>query len=148
MSERVYTSAMGKPIDMRALAIKNQGVPAVGNMNVDASGKPLKAASFREAPRPAPQQVQATRITNVQRVPVDATSTAARQRLEREEHERLLRVDQERVQHETQQAALVQAVVVVDSSNPEDIESTLMFSADQTSLEVTTESAKTRGNSK
>jgi hypothetical protein len=35
---RKYTSALGKSIDMAALALKNEKVRAVGNMNVNARG--------------------------------------------------------------------------------------------------------------
>lgn len=38
MTGKIYKSAMGTPIDMGALALQNQNVRAVGNMNVNARG--------------------------------------------------------------------------------------------------------------
>lgn len=39
----VYKSALGKPIDMAALAAKNERVRAVGNQNVNARGDTIDA---------------------------------------------------------------------------------------------------------
>ena len=38
MTRKVYKSAMGKPIDLGSLMLQNEGVRAVGNMNVNARG--------------------------------------------------------------------------------------------------------------
>ena len=38
MTNEVYKSARGKPVDMRALRLKNEKERAVGNMNVNARG--------------------------------------------------------------------------------------------------------------
>ena len=38
MTNRVYKSAMGKPVDMGALILKNEQTRAVGNMKVNARG--------------------------------------------------------------------------------------------------------------
>jgi len=41
MTRKVYKSAMGKPIDMGALLLRNENIRAVGNMNVNARGDRL-----------------------------------------------------------------------------------------------------------
>ena len=38
MTRKVYKSAMGKPVDLGSLILQNEGVRAVGNMNVNARG--------------------------------------------------------------------------------------------------------------
>lgn len=38
MSQRMYRSALGKPVDMGSLLLKNENVRAVGNMGVNAKG--------------------------------------------------------------------------------------------------------------
>lgn len=38
MSQRIYRSALGKPVDMGSLLLKNEEVRAVGNMGVNAKG--------------------------------------------------------------------------------------------------------------
>ena len=38
MTNEVYKSARGKPVDMGALRLKNEKARAVGNMNVNARG--------------------------------------------------------------------------------------------------------------
>lgn len=38
MTKKIYRSAMGKPVDIGALMLQNEGVRAVGNMNVNARG--------------------------------------------------------------------------------------------------------------
>jgi len=38
MSQKIYRSAMGKPVDMGSLLLKNENVRAVGNMGVNAKG--------------------------------------------------------------------------------------------------------------
>jgi hypothetical protein len=38
MANKIYRSALGKPVDMGALLIKNEAVRAVGNMSVNARG--------------------------------------------------------------------------------------------------------------
>ena len=38
MSSKLYRSALGKPVDMGALLLKNENVRAVGNMGVNAKG--------------------------------------------------------------------------------------------------------------
>lgn len=38
MSSKVYRSALGKPVDMGSLLLKNENVRAVGNMGVNAKG--------------------------------------------------------------------------------------------------------------
>lgn len=40
---KVYKSALGKPVDMAALAAKNEKVRAVGNMKVNARGDTIDA---------------------------------------------------------------------------------------------------------
>jgi hypothetical protein len=41
MTQRIYRSANGKPVDMGRLTLQNENVRAVGNMNVNARGDQL-----------------------------------------------------------------------------------------------------------
>ena len=41
MANRVHRTAQGKPLDMEALRLKNEMVPALGNMRVNARGDQL-----------------------------------------------------------------------------------------------------------
>ena len=43
MTRKVYKSAMGKPVDLGSLILQNEGVRAVGNMNVNARGDQLNS---------------------------------------------------------------------------------------------------------
>ena len=43
MTKKVYKSAMGKPVDLGALLLQNEGVRAVGNMGVNARGDVVDA---------------------------------------------------------------------------------------------------------
>jgi hypothetical protein len=45
MTNKVYKSAQGKPIDLGALILQNEKVRAVGNMNVNARGDILDGAN-------------------------------------------------------------------------------------------------------
>ena len=44
MTKKVYKTARGKTIDMGALILQNEGVRAVGNMNVNARGDVLDSS--------------------------------------------------------------------------------------------------------
>jgi hypothetical protein len=45
MTRKVYKSALGKEIDLGALLLQNEGVRAVGNMNVNARGDRLDGSN-------------------------------------------------------------------------------------------------------
>jgi hypothetical protein len=45
MAGHIYRTANGKQIDMRALALKNENVRAVGNMKVNARGDVISDAN-------------------------------------------------------------------------------------------------------
>lgn len=56
MAGNVYRTANGKQIDMRALALKNETVRAVGNMKVNARGDVVDDSN--QVIKTKPQQVQ------------------------------------------------------------------------------------------
>jgi hypothetical protein len=45
MTNKVYKSAMGRPIDLGALILENENVRAVGNMNVNSRGDVIDSAN-------------------------------------------------------------------------------------------------------
>jgi len=53
MTNRVYRSAQGKTVDLGALALKNETVRAVGNMNVNARGDKIDEQGNSVATRSA-----------------------------------------------------------------------------------------------
>jgi len=63
-----HRSAMGKMVDMEAMRLQNEDVPAVGNMNVTAGGKPIQVTT----PRHTASKPQAN-LTSPEpaRIPVD-----------------------------------------------------------------------------
>jgi hypothetical protein len=66
MTNEVYKSARGKPVDMGALRLKNEKERAVGNMNVNARGDAVDDKNQPVQSKPQQvhdqykQQVQAT----------------------------------------------------------------------------------------
>lgn len=55
MTNEIYKSARGKPVDMGALRLKNEKERAVGNMKVNARGDAVNDAN--ESIQSRPQQV-------------------------------------------------------------------------------------------
>ena len=80
MTRKVYKSAMGKAVDLGSLILQNEGVRAVGNMNVNARGDLLDGGNrvIDQKNRQAQRQYQ--RTTNVSNsVPVQTGTRAAKQ---------------------------------------------------------------------
>ena len=78
MTRKVYKSAMGKPIDLGSLMLQNEGVRAVGNMNVNARGDRLDGNNrvIDQKNRQAQRQYQ--RTTNVSNdAPVQTSNRAS-----------------------------------------------------------------------
>lgn len=85
MTDKIYTSAQGRRVDMGALQLKNEDTPAVGNMNVTASGAPLKrertlGADHTLADRHTPQ----VRDNSVKRISPDSSILSATERLKQQ----------------------------------------------------------------
>lgn len=68
MTNQVYTTAMGKTIDLGALILRNEKVPAVGNMNVNALGKVLPKRTVESTNIETKQASPVSPPTNVSRV--------------------------------------------------------------------------------
>jgi hypothetical protein len=80
MTRKVYKSAMGKAVDLGSLILQNEGVRAVGNMNVNARGDLLDGGNrvIDQKNRQAQRQYQ--RTTNVSNsAPVQTSTRAAKQ---------------------------------------------------------------------
>ena len=80
MTRKVYKSAMGKPVDLGSLILQNEGVRAVGNMNVNARGDLLDGNNRVIDQKSRQVQRQYQRTTNVSNsVPVQTSTRAAKQ---------------------------------------------------------------------
>jgi hypothetical protein len=77
MTGKVYKSAMGRPIDMGALFLQNEGVRAVGNMNINARGDVLDSANRVIDQKNRQVQRQYRKQTNVTASAEVHTSTSA-----------------------------------------------------------------------
>jgi len=80
MTRKVYKSAMGKAVDLGSLILQNEGVRAVGNMNVNARGDLLDGNNRVIDQKNRQIQRQYQRTTNVSNsVPVQNSTRAAKQ---------------------------------------------------------------------
>jgi hypothetical protein len=82
MTRKVYKSAMGKAVDLGSLILQNEGVRAVGNMNVNARGDLLDGNNrvIDQKNRQIQRQYQRTTTTNVSNsAPVQTGTRAAKQ---------------------------------------------------------------------
>jgi hypothetical protein len=80
MTRKVYKSAMGKPVDLGSLILQNEGVRAVGNMNVNARGDLLDGNNRVIDQKNRQVQRQYQRTTNVSNsAPVQTSTRAAKQ---------------------------------------------------------------------
>ena len=78
MTRKVYKSAMGKAVDLGSLILQNEGVRAVGNMNVNARGDRLDSNNQVLETKPRQIQRQNARTTNVSATDVHTSSIKAR----------------------------------------------------------------------
>lgn len=80
MTRKVYKSAMGKAVDLGSLILQNEGVRAVGNMNVNARGDLLDGNNRVIDQKNRQVQRQYQRTTNVSNsAPVQTGTRAAKQ---------------------------------------------------------------------
>jgi hypothetical protein len=80
MTRKVYKSAMGKAVDLGSLILQNEGVRAVGNMNVNARGDRLDGSNRVIDQKNRQVQRQYQRTTNVSdSAPVQTSTRAAKQ---------------------------------------------------------------------
>ena len=80
MTRKVYKSAMGKAVDLGSLILQNEGVRAVGNMNVNARGDLLDGNNRVIDQKNRQIQRQYQRTTNVSNsAPVQTGTRAAKQ---------------------------------------------------------------------
>ena len=74
MTRKIYTSAMGKQVDLGALLLQNEQVRAVGNMGVNAAGDLVDSGNKVIDQRNRQVQKQYKRQTNVSDTATLATS--------------------------------------------------------------------------
>jgi hypothetical protein len=80
MTRKVYKSAMGKAVDLGSLILQNEGVRAVGNMNVNARGDLLDGSNRVIDKKNRQVQRQYQRTTNVSNsAPVQTGTREAKQ---------------------------------------------------------------------
>jgi len=78
MTRKIYTTAQGKSIDLGTIALKNEHVRAVGNMNVNARGDVLDHANNVIETKPQLIQRQNSRLTNVSADPVQTSQRSVK----------------------------------------------------------------------
>ena len=78
MSNKIYRSAMGKPVDLGALLLQNENVRAVGNMNVNARGDIIDNQGHVLATRGEQVNKNLNRQTNANSGPVPSSNRASR----------------------------------------------------------------------
>lgn len=80
MTRKVYKSAMGKSVDLGSLILQNEGVRAVGNMDVNTRGDLLDGNNRVIDQKNRQVQRQYQRTTNVSNsAPVQTSTRAAKQ---------------------------------------------------------------------
>jgi hypothetical protein len=70
VTNKVYKSAQGKPVDIGALILKNEGERAVGNMNVNARGDIIDPLNSPVSKRADQMRKHYSKQTNVKSDPV------------------------------------------------------------------------------
>jgi hypothetical protein len=78
MSNKIYKSAMGKPVDLGALLLQNENTRAVGNMNINARGDVVDSNNRVIEQKNRQVQRHYRRQTNVTNEPVAASAKAAK----------------------------------------------------------------------
>jgi hypothetical protein len=76
MTQKIYTTARGKPVDFGALRLQNEHVRAVGNMCVNSRGDRIDASGNIIDPRNQQIQRRMQRQTNVSDGPVHSSTRA------------------------------------------------------------------------
>jgi len=85
MSNKIYRSAMGKPVDLGALLLQNEKVRAVGNMNVNARGDIIDSANRVIETKNRQVQRHYQKQTNVTNGPVATSIRSAKAQIEKTE---------------------------------------------------------------
>ena len=85
MSNKIYRSAMGKPVDLGALLLQNEKVRAVGNMNVNARGDIIDNANRVVETKNRQVQRRYQKQTNVTNEPVATSVRSAKAQIENTE---------------------------------------------------------------
>jgi glycine cleavage system H lipoate-binding protein len=78
MSNKIYKSAMGKPVDLGALLLQNENTRAVGNMNINARGDVVDSNNRVVERKNRQVQRHYQRQTNVSNDPVVASARSAK----------------------------------------------------------------------
>jgi hypothetical protein len=76
MTQKIYTTARGKPVDFGALRLQNEHVRAVGNMGVNSRGDRIDASGNIIDPRNQQIQRRTQRQSNVSDGPVHSSTRA------------------------------------------------------------------------
>jgi len=78
MTRKQYRTAMGKTVDMGALMLQNEGVRAVGNMNVNARGDKLNSTNKIIDKKSHQIKRQSKKQVRSENIPVATSNTALR----------------------------------------------------------------------
>ena len=78
MSNKIYKSAMGKPVDLGALLLQNENTRAVGNMNINARGDVLDSNNRVIEQKNRQVQRHYRRQTNVTNEPIVSSARSAK----------------------------------------------------------------------
>jgi hypothetical protein len=83
MTNKIYKTAQGKPVDLGTIMLQNEHVRAVGNMNVNARGDKLDQNNRVIETKPQQIQRQNARTTNVSADQVQHSTRAKRAKKEK-----------------------------------------------------------------
>jgi hypothetical protein len=78
MSNKIYKSAMGKPVDLGSLLLQNENVRAVGNMNVNTRGDVLDSNNQVVERKNRQVHRHYQKQTNVTNEPVSTSARSAK----------------------------------------------------------------------
>lgn len=94
MTQKIYKSAMGKPVDLGALILENENTRAVGNMNVNARGDVLDGTNrVIDAKNRQVQRQYKKQATNTSATLPASSIRSARQQAESPTVEETIKVD-------------------------------------------------------
>lgn len=87
MTKKIYKTAQGKPVDLGSLALQNENIRAVGNMNVNARGDRIDAQGKVIASRSQQVNKMLNKQTNTSSGPVPSNSREYKEALLEQEKE-------------------------------------------------------------
>lgn len=111
MTQKIYRTAMGKPVDMGALQLQNENVRAVGNMGVNARGDVIDSGNKVIDRKNRQVQRQYKRSTNVSDRDVATSNVAVKKAAQQKQQQQ-----QEQEQQQTQNISPTEIVDIAPTA--------------------------------